>query len=190
MELAGVVLQNMLAALMSPIVVLPALLLGWLTRKPWQAVLGGVALAALLFELAVIRRVPESVSMVAAAVPLGLVAPVVWALATLYLRRWMHARDRASGGHGRSPWARAARTVLGGVAGSLPGALCGFGVGVLYVELANVSQFEGHAGYVAMFGFGTAGLVLGALAGMVLAFRWGRGATPPTSPRPHQRSRP
>jgi hypothetical protein len=183
MELAGVLLQGVLLGLASPMVALPAALLGWFARRPWQAVLGGVAVGVALFALSFRHTLPEGASIVWAAVPLGLVAPVLWALAGFLLGSWRRARGRR--GSAPALWERLLGGLLGGVVGGLLGALVGYGAGVLYVELASVSNFEGQAGYAVVFGFALPGLVLGALAGLVLGWRWDSRRQPPSGRPPH-----
>ncbi len=182
MELAFVLLQGVLQGLVSPMVALPSVLLGLFARRPWQAVLGGVVVAVVLFALSFRKDLPEGASIVWAAVPLGLVAPVAWALVGFKLASWRRARGKESGGP--ALWESVLGALLGGVAGALVGVMIGYGLGALFVELANVSEFEGHAAYVVVFGFAMPGLVLGTLVGLVLGWRWDSGKTKPPSARP------
>jgi hypothetical protein len=179
MELAGGLLRGVLMGLLSPIVALPALLVGWFARRTWQAVLGGVVVAVLLLALGdFLSELPEGTINVWETLPLYLVAPVAWALAGFHLRRWRRARGQHSGGP--ELWEKVLGALLGGVAGNMLGELGGYGLGLLYVEWAKVSGFEGHAGYVLMFGFALPGLMLGTLAGLVLGWRWDSRPRPPS----------
>ena len=57
---------------------------------------------------------------------------------------------------------------LGILLGGVVGAAAGFGGGVLYADLTDMSCFEGGCGYFAFF-MGLFGIVIGAIAGGVLA---------------------
>lgn len=178
MDLAGVLLQGVLMGLVAPTVAVPALLLGLFARRPWQAVLGGVVVGVVLFALSFRHPLPEGASILWAAVPLGLVAPVAWAFVGFKLASWRRTRGKQSGGP--ALWESLLGALLGGVAGALIGALGGYGLGSLYVELASVSNFEGQAGYAVVFGFALPGLVLGTLVGLVLGWRWDSRPRPPS----------
>ncbi|MCK6629866.1 MAG: hypothetical protein L6R45_32415 [Anaerolineae bacterium] len=61
---------------------------------------------------------------------------------------------------------------LGGAAlGAVAGAVAGIFLGVLSVELFDISCFEGYCGFVVGFCFLPLGLLLGATAGGVFFYR-------------------
>ena len=69
-----------------------------------------------------------------------------------------------------SPLAKTALcTVAGAVAGSLAGLLLGYMVGTAYVELFNVSSFEGYSGYVMFYCFMVPGIPVGGFLGGLVA---------------------
>ena len=59
---------------------------------------------------------------------------------------------------------------LGSVIGAVAGGVAGLGIGTAYVELANVSSFEGASGYAVVFWI-FAGILCGAIAGVLVALR-------------------
>ena len=68
--------------------------------------------------------------------------------------------------------------LLATLLGAVLGAAVGIGLGLIYVELANVSDFEGQSGFVVGFCFAPAGLLLGGGLGIWLA----RSMTKPAPP--------
>lgn len=70
------------------------------------------------------------------------------------------------------------RALLGGVLGAALGGVAGVLLGLAFVELAQVSDFEGRSGYLVGFLFMPAGIVVGAVAGAILLRRRG-GRQPP-----------
>ena len=57
--------------------------------------------------------------------------------------------------------------LLGLVLGAMGGAALGMGVGLAWVEIFNVSNFEGYGGMLVFFGFLPGGAILGGLAGAI-----------------------
>ena len=58
--------------------------------------------------------------------------------------------------------------VLSLLVGAIAGGLIGIGAGMLWVEVAHTSNFEGASGMLVFFGFMPAGVVIGAIAGLIL----------------------
>jgi hypothetical protein len=71
----------------------------------------------------------------------------------------------------------AVRTFGFGLLGSVLGAVAGVSLGLLgglgYTELASVSGFEGYSGFVVAYWM-LGGLVMGAIAGIIIAFKRAR----------------
>jgi hypothetical protein len=59
-------------------------------------------------------------------------------------------------------------TILGLLLGMLAGALIGIGVGIGWVELFDITSFEGQNAMTVFFAFMPGGAILGGLAGAVL----------------------
>ncbi|MCC7274788.1 MAG: hypothetical protein IT561_19115, partial [Alphaproteobacteria bacterium] len=89
------------------------------------------------------------------------------------LRRWLRGRQQAAPG---DPLARTVWSLLGLVLGACIGGIAGMGLGIAYVDLANVSSFEGLAGYTVMFLFVLPGILVGMIAGAVAGWRRSRRA--------------
>ena len=66
---------------------------------------------------------------------------------------------------------KALRTVAGAAAGSFIGLVVGSTIGAAYVELFNVSDFEGYSAYVVGYCFMLPGISIGAFVGGFLAFK-------------------
>lgn len=75
--------------------------------------------------------------------------------------------------------------ILGAIAGAVVGGGLGIGGGLAYTELASVSGFEGYSGFVVAFWM-LAGVVLGLLAGVVVAVRLARRSGPAETAHPLQ----
>jgi hypothetical protein len=73
----------------------------------------------------------------------------------------------------RSPVVAIASGLLGLVLGGFVGAVGGFVGGGLIAEVTDMSCFEGACGYFAAM-VGVVGLLIGAIVGSILAFRWAR----------------
>ena len=71
-------------------------------------------------------------------------------------------------GQAPSAFASIAAALLGIILGAVVGAVAGFGLGAVIAEVTDISCFEGGCGYFALF-IGLAGLVVGAIAGGILA---------------------
>jgi hypothetical protein len=155
MELFG---RIILFGLVSPLVAVPAFLYGMVVRRWWLVPIGAAALAALFVALAF-----EEGEIGWLAAPVTVLPPLAWSASGYYFGRWR----RQHRGDERTGFARVVAIVAGLLLGAAAGAIAGFGLGLAYVELAQVSSFEGLAGYVAVFLFGLPGLVIGAIAGAV-----------------------
>ena len=57
--------------------------------------------------------------------------------------------------------------ILGLLLGAIAGSFIGIGAGMLWVEVAHTSNFEGAAGMLVFFGFMPMGVAVGALIGAV-----------------------
>jgi len=66
---------------------------------------------------------------------------------------------------------------LGVLLGGFIGFWIGLGVGIAIAEATNMSSFEGQSGFFAFF-IGLAGVLVGAIIGLVLAIYWTRRKTP------------
>lgn len=184
MSLVEASLVSIFSALANPLVFLPAIVIGVVARAWWQVVLGAVLLTAALLGISIATTpLPEGGSRVWTTVPLGVIAPLAWAAVAFRFKQWRRARGGASGSPGATlAW------VFGGVfLGLIVGAAVGVGAGMLFVELAHVSSFEGASGYLVFFAFMPGGAILGAIAGGILgawrARRSALGRVPvPTAP--------
>jgi hypothetical protein len=155
-ELLG---RIVLFGLISPLTAVPAFLYGMVVRRWWLVPVGAVGLAAIFAALGF-----EEGEVVWLAAPVAVVPPLAWAAAGYYVGRWRRARP----GGVPATLARGASIVAGLVLGAVAGAVAGFAIGMAYVELAQVSSFEGLAGYVVVFLFALPGLVVGAILGAVI----------------------
>ncbi|MGE0718923.1 MAG: hypothetical protein AB7P02_25985 [Alphaproteobacteria bacterium] len=168
MDLVSAVLLSIAAGAASPAVFVPAIVVGWIARSARMATLGAVAIAAVLIGMAAMEPLPEGARRVWWLMPLGVVAPLAWTLAVFALRRWLGRRTAARPG---DPLARGVWSILGLIAGGLVGGVIGLLLGMAYVELAEVSSFEGLAGYTVMFLFVLPGILIGMIAGAILGWR-------------------
>ncbi|ROQ00396.1 hypothetical protein EDC65_2193 [Stella humosa] len=168
-ELIGALWWSVVGGLTSLEVLAAGFLVGWLVRSAGQAVLGGVAIAVVLFGISqAFTDLPEGAEIVWLALPLTLIAPVAWALAGFFLHRWVRgqaATDPANVG------LRLLEAAMGGAVGGVLGGAVGIGAGIVFVELFQVSSFEGAAGFLVFLGFGLPGVVLGFLAGAIVGWR-------------------
>lgn len=172
-DIAAMVLAGLWGGLTSPAHILGGLVLGWLSRRWWQVVLAAVVFDAVLLGIDLRLNLPPGGEIVWILLPLGIVGPLAWCSAGFLLRRAILGSD---GSRPRGRLARLALTVIGVLAGAAVGAGAGLLLGSIYVELAQVSSFEGQSGYLVVFGFGLPGLLIGAVAGGWLARRWSRPA--------------
>ena len=80
---------------------------------------------------------------------------------------------RPTGRHSRlmSLARRLAFAVLGIALGSSGGGVAGLLAGLAYTEIAGTSGFEGYSGFVVAFWI-LGGVVIGMIAGLVVAYRW------------------
>ncbi|MNC85608.1 hypothetical protein D3C83_12170 [compost metagenome] len=97
--------------------------------------------------------------------------PVAWCTAGFAAGSWY----RRNATTGIDNGAIRAIGIIGGLLlGGAVGAVAGFGTGVAYVTIAEVSSFEGLAGYVAVFLFALPGLLIGAGVGAAIGAVVGR----------------
>lgn len=164
--MAEVAVQMVVYGLFSPLVAVPAFIFGWLVRRWWLVPLGAVALGALFTAISMVDfDAPGGSEIAWPLVPLSVLPPLAWASAGYHFGRW---RRRAGAGE-RATAARVAAIIGGILIGTVVGGVAGFGLGEAYVTLARVSSFEGLAGYVVVFLFALPGLLIGAVAGGVVA---------------------
>jgi hypothetical protein len=173
LDLVNALAESLLAGLIDPLVIVPAIAVGALARRWWQALLGAAAVAAAVFAVGFFRDLPEDAEMAWAAVPVAALAPVAWSSAAfLGVRRWRNRAQRS--------WRSILLSVVGAAAGLLSGGLIGGVAGGLlgawYVEAAHVSNSEGASGYVVVFLFLFPGVTIGAAIGAVLGWLLGRRA--------------
>ncbi|PHP68796.1 hypothetical protein CSC94_02035 [Zhengella mangrovi] len=67
---------------------------------------------------------------------------------------------------------KAGFALLGAILGAVLGGFVGFGAGFAYVELANVTDFEGASGYAVVF-WSLLGVVVGLVTGIIVGVRRG-----------------
>ena len=77
--------------------------------------------------------------------------------------------------------ARVIFAFLGIFIGGFIGFWLGLGIGIAIAEATNMSSFEGASGYFAFF-LGLAGVLVGAIIGLVLALYWTRRKKTPVTP--------
>ena len=175
MELAIVLLQSTAWSLVSPVIFVPAIFLGWFVRS-WLWVLAGAVLIAVAALLLALDRLPAGAEMVWATAPLGIVPPLLWATATFKLRRWMRERTEAEPGH---VGVRVVWTAIGG----LLGAAAGVGFGFIYADATEMSNFEGGIGYFIFFFCLPIGALIGLVGGTLNGWRLsGRRKPAPATP--------
>jgi len=173
LDLVNALAESFLGGLIDPLVIVPAIAVGALARRWWQALLGAVAVAAVVFVVGFFHDLPEGAEMVWAAVPVAALAPVAWSSAAfLGARRWRTQAEMSR----RSIWPGVVGVAAGLVCGGLIGGGAGGALGAWYVEAAHVSNFEGKAGYVVVFLFLFPGVIIGAAIGAVLGRLFGRRA--------------
>lgn len=131
----------------------------------WQIAVIVFLLARQIYVLAVPEFVFSARSLAITAAEIGI------GLFCIYLLR----RDAgptavyaAPQGQAPSAFASIAAALLGIILGAVVGAVAGFGLGAVIAEVTDMSCFEGGCGYFAVF-IGLAGLVVGAIAGGILA---------------------
>jgi hypothetical protein len=161
-------IERVVSDALDPAVFLPAILLGWFVRNRWIVVAGAMAIALARLAASLTTPLPLNAERLWWVEPIGVVAPFLWAFAARGLRRWLQSRDRVAP---RSVGPRLVRTLVGVIAGGVLLGGVAFLLGTLYVEAADVSTFEGNAGYLVMFLFLPPGIVTGAILGAVVAWR-------------------
>jgi hypothetical protein len=181
MDLPTVLLNTVLLGLASPLVFIPAILLGWFARS-WIWVVAGAVLIALVGLGFALTELPPGARMIWEAAPLGIIAPLAWAAAVFTLRRWMRQRTATEPAH---PGVRVVWLLVGSVLGAIAGGILGIALGTLYVEITQASNFEGAAGYFVFLFCMPVGVLLGVIIGAVFGWRLsGRRAAPPASVTP------
>ena len=168
MTMAEAVAMSLVGGFTSMSVILPSMLVGWLSRSGWQAMSLAAVAAFVVFLLSIAGGLPEGAAIPWWAVPASLVAPCAWALATFLVAsriRGRAARDPADIA------VRIARAAVGALVGAIVIGAAALALGVAYVEVAEVGQFEGAAGYLVFLGFACPGAVAGFVLGAVLGWR-------------------
>ena len=148
------------AGLVAPFVLVPGLLIGRFVRAWWQAVAAALLFGLVLLAVLALVQAPVGPAFVRHFVPAAVAGPLFWTAAGFLLRRRSQryrVADPARYARRRSG------AVIGLLAGPLAGGLLGWGVGEGYVTAAQVSNFEGGAGYAVL-----SAIVIGAFAGALL----------------------
>ena len=87
--------------------------------------------------------------------------------------------------HGNPPpipsWPASILAFLGVLIGGFIGFWIGLGIGIAIAEATNMSSFEGQSGFFAFF-IGLAGVLVGAIIGLVMALYWTRRKKPAVTP--------
>jgi hypothetical protein len=160
-SLADLLVKIILFGLISPAIALPSFLYGAVVRRWWLVPIGAAALAALFLAIAF-----DDAEFVWAAAPVALVPVLAWCTAGYRFGRWRRSRRGKTEPAG---FARAASIVAGLLLGGVAGTAAGLGLGAAYIDLAQVSSFEGLSGYVVVYLFMAPGLIIGAIAGAIIA---------------------
>ena len=169
MTLWQAVVWSVLAGFTAPSVFVPALVVGWLAPSARVAALGGAAIFAALFLYSqVLVGLPEGAQVIWWAAPLGLLPALAWAWGSYHVFRRLRGLAGEDSTH---PALRAVDALVGAIIGAIIGGAAALGLGSLDVEWAEVSTFEGAAGYLVVLGFGLPGVALGLLVGAVLGWR-------------------
>ena len=131
----GFVLQ-LVSGLASPMIFLPCLVVGRLTRRWWQAVLGAIVVGVLSQGEVMLIELPGA-TLDWARAPLGFVAPLLWCAVGFLVGGWRRraGRSRQSGAIRRWP------VVAGMVVGAVIATALGLGIGLLYLQ---TGQLEFH----------------------------------------------
>ena len=178
MELLANTPEIILYQLINPFTFVPGIVIGWLARTHTQRVVGAVAITAAITLLSLFEELPQGAQRIWGAIPLSVIAPLIWVFAVAALKHWMRPGADAAPRAGRIRFVGA---VIGTVLGAPLGAAIGIGIGLAAVEIYEISAREGGAGYFVMFLFFPPGLLIGAITGAVLGYRWSiRRKTPGT----------
>lgn len=173
MDLLVFVPQVILHQLISPFLFVPAIAVGWFARTRMQVTVGAVAVGVVSIALSFLGRMPEGASIVYVLMPLTFVSPLVWAFATAALKKKL-LRDDPAATPASDVMRKAMRAVIGVVIGAPLGGALGALVGSLAADYFRISSFEGGAGYYVMFFFVLPGILIGAIVGAVVLWRWRR----------------
>ena len=165
--------QVILHQLISPFLFVPAIAVGWFARTRLQVIAGAVVVGIVIIALSFLRGAPHGASLVYVLMPLTFISPLVWAFATAALKKKLVRQDQAA-----TPAAdvarKAIRAVIGVVIGAPLGGVLGALVGSLAADFFKISNFEGGAGYYVLFFFVLPGILIGAIVGAVVLWRWRR----------------
>lgn len=177
MDVVQVSIWMILGDLADPLMLVPALAMGWWARGR-KVILGGVALIAVArIARSLLAPLPPGAERVLPAELLHVVAPLVISFAIFHLRRWLRSRDTAAPG---SAFPRAVRTAIGGVLGACAGTALFLGLGLAVITLADIHDREGGEGYLLVFVIAPLGLLIGLVWGAVIA--WRRSGRPIAAP--------
>jgi len=170
MDFLQALVQSVLLGLISPTVILPAIAIGLVARRWRQVIVATLVLVAVLLTISLSQLLPGAI-MAWEIAPIAIVAPLAWASATFALRRWMGRREPAGG---NSSAKRVVALLLGLVLGAIGGGAIAVGIGVLWVDVFEVSHFEGGAGYLIFLLFLPLGILIGAPLGAFLGWHLAR----------------
>lgn len=173
MDLVAVIPQVILHQLISPFLFVPAIVVGWFARSRSQIIAGALAIGVASIALSLLEPLPEGARRVHILVPLIFVAPLAWAFATAALKRRVRREGRTATSAGEVA-RKALLLVLGVVIGGPLGGALGALIGSLAADYFRISSFEGGAGYYVAFLFVLPGVLIGAIAGAVILWRWRR----------------
>lgn len=163
------IVSSIAAGLTSPLLFVPAVVVGWLARSARMAAFGALAIAAVPIGLAALQPLPEGALLWR--LPQSLVAPFAWALGVHVLCRWLRGRAEA---RPRDPLARVVRSIAGLFVGGFIGGAIGLAVAVGYVELADVDASDGPGAYAILLVSMFPGILVGMIVGAVLGSRLSR----------------
>jgi hypothetical protein len=133
-----------------------------------------------------------AVAIYTAIMPAFMTAPLTYAIwlgeiligiaCIIIVRRKPQAHPSQSGTPAAfSTLARIILAFLGVLIGGFIGFWIGLGIGIAIAEATNMTSFEGASGFFAFF-VGLAGVLVGAIIGLVLALYWTRRKRPAVSP--------
>lgn len=173
MDLIAFIPQVILHQLISPYLFLPAIAVGWFARTRGQIVAGAVAIGIVSIALSFLQPLPEGAQRAYVLMPLVVISPLVWAFATAALKNWLR-REESTAAPSGSTARKALRAVIGAIIGAPAGGALGALIGSLAADYFKISNFEGGAGYYVVFLYVFPGIVIGAIAGAIILWRWRR----------------
>lgn len=173
MDLIAFIPQVILHQLISPYLFVPAIAVGWFARTRGQIVAGAAAIAIASLALSFLQRMPEGAQRAYALMPLVIISPLAWGFAIAALKKRLRANEPQTGGEGGVA-RKVVRAIIGIVIGAPVGGALGALIGSLAADYFEISNFEGGAGYYVLFLYVFPGIVIGAIAGAIILWRWRR----------------